>query len=566
MFSCLTISELKPLCSFSRSTAHHLVFLFLCFAHLDFFLFAFSSGVVHLQGGVVSLVACMMVGPRIGRFVKNAEGRLVPSRDFDGSSIVLTSLGTMILWFGWYGFNPGSTLGMSSERYLAAATASMNTTLAACSALLSGLLLTRLFEGNYNFWDVLNCILAGLVGITAPCATISPGWAIFVGIWSALTYQLCSKLILRLGIDDVVGAVSVHGAPGIVGVMSAALFSEQKYVDNAYPASIGRPLNFEVGHQFGVAMIQILATIAWVGVTAFITLKILEKTIGIRVDRDDELVGLDFKYHSGYAYETQNARLQRAKLQIERERILSEKILREQQDKESRESQSGSGMMKKNLRSSNSTNNIHRNSGIQQGGGNVRNSGGPIPPLNAQHSTNGSQQHSQSGRTTHMDYPEQPSSPHRQSLHSGVASSPTSTNVNSNPLSNPNEPYQLQKLPALGAARTPTSPKRSTDEANDNLRSIQEAQAKAGVYLHPRGSVDTGMEAPLVSQGLPSGVGGATSSFSSPGTGSRLIGDADRKGSIRASRIGPIDEEARREQSRNGRRGTGNNGGAKNHI
>jgi ammonia channel protein AmtB len=101
---------------------------------------------------------------------------------------------------------------LSGTKYLAAAIATINTTLAGCSALCTGLVLERLLDGYYSFWNVLNCILAGLVGITAPCATIPPGAAIGVGILSALAYQGTARLLERLLIDDVVGAVAVHGS------------------------------------------------------------------------------------------------------------------------------------------------------------------------------------------------------------------------------------------------------------------------------------------------------------------------------------------------------------------
>ena len=170
---------------------------------------------------------------------------------------------------------------------------------------------------------MLNSLLAGLVAVTAGCATVGPAVAIAIGVLAAFTYHFTNKQVLRMGIDDVVGAFSVHGTPGIVGCLAAGVFSRQDYVDAAH--GVGA-LSYHPAKQLGVQLLFVLCIIAWSVGTSSIVLYILSRTIGIRVSTDDEIVGLDFALHSGYAYETHNKRMLRAKKQIEREQILGQKM------------------------------------------------------------------------------------------------------------------------------------------------------------------------------------------------------------------------------------------------
>ena len=188
---------------------------------------------------------------------------------------------------------------------------------------MTGLFLTRFMEKSYNFWDVLNSTLAGLVAITAACATVGPAPALAIGVLAAFTYHFTNKFVLSLGIDDVVGAFSVHGTPGAVGLICTGLFSRQDYIDLAFTPGV---IHYSPGRQLGVQLLQVVCTFVWAAGSSSVVLWILTHTLGVRVSEDDEIVGLDFKYHSGYAYETHNKRMLRAKKQIEREQILGQKM------------------------------------------------------------------------------------------------------------------------------------------------------------------------------------------------------------------------------------------------
>ena len=264
-----------------------------------------GSGVVHLQGATIALTAAILVGPRLGRFVTDpSTGLRIPSTDFNGNSIVLTALGTLILVFGWFGFNAGATGGLSAGRHQVAALAALNTAAAGSSALITGLFLTRYMAKSYNLWEVLNSTLAGLVAVTAACATVGPAVALGIGILAAFTYHFTSKQVLRWGIDDVVGVFSVHGTPGMVGLLCAGLFSRQDYIDAAYGPNV---ISYQPGLQFGIQLLLLVCVVGWSFLTGGMVLWILSKTVGIRVSSEDEIVGLDFKYHSGSESHTTDA-------------------------------------------------------------------------------------------------------------------------------------------------------------------------------------------------------------------------------------------------------------------
>ena len=257
-----------------------------------------GSGVIHLQGGIVAIVACMFVGPRLGRFVTDpTTGKRVPATDFTGHSIVLTALGTLILFFGWFGLNTSASNGLSGTKYLVAGIASLNTLMAGSTGLLTGLLLTKLNDKSYNFWDVLNSTLAGLVAITSCSAVIGPGPALGVGGLGAMTYYFTNKFVLSMGIDDVVGIFSVHGTPGMIGLVCAGLFARQDYLDLAYGPGV---ITHRPGRQLGIQLLQLVAIVAWAVCTSSLVLWTLTKTVGIRVTAEDEIVGLDFKVSHNY--------------------------------------------------------------------------------------------------------------------------------------------------------------------------------------------------------------------------------------------------------------------------
>merc|ERR1719353_2318681 len=232
-------------------------------AYMDFA----GSGIVHLVGGVGALVGAVCVGPRKGRW----EGK----EDFGAQNIPFCVLGTFCLWFGWYGFNPGSTLSMKTkdDAYIAGLVA-VNTTLAPCMAGLVVFFL-RAHVCQPKLLDVggfCNGILAGLVSITAGCAFVKPWETVIIGLIGGVVYQLASMALKMAKVDDVVDAFPVHGACGIWGVIALGLFG------NPDEGLSGNGL-FYGGNQLGVQLFDLLMIILWVGffsVAIFVPLRVLK--------------------------------------------------------------------------------------------------------------------------------------------------------------------------------------------------------------------------------------------------------------------------------------------------
>eukprot|EP00405_Crypthecodinium_cohnii_P019536 CAMPEP_0206466730 /NCGR_PEP_ID=MMETSP0324_2-20121206/28628_1 /ASSEMBLY_ACC=CAM_ASM_000836 /TAXON_ID=2866 /ORGANISM="Crypthecodinium cohnii, Strain Seligo" /LENGTH=465 /DNA_ID=CAMNT_0053939893 /DNA_START=36 /DNA_END=1433 /DNA_ORIENTATION=- len=213
-----------------------------------------GSGVVHLVGGVGALLGAVVVGPRKGRFNPSLEP------EFDAHSIPFCVLGTFCLWFGWYGFNPGSTGSMHDEvtAHLAGMVA-VNTTIAACCGGITVFLL-RWLVLEPRLMDVggfCNGILAGLVSITGGCASVKPWEALFIGLWGGIFYQFGSMLLKFAKIDDVVDAIPVHGICGFWGVIAMGFFG--KPLDG-----LGGDGAFYGGHQIGVQAFGAMIIFAWV--------------------------------------------------------------------------------------------------------------------------------------------------------------------------------------------------------------------------------------------------------------------------------------------------------------
>jgi len=242
-------------------------------AQLGFYDFA-GSGVVHMLGGVAALAGVLVVGPRIGRFGKDGKPKAIP-----GHSITLGALGVFILWFGWYGFNAGSTLAAVGENI---AVPAVTTTLAACAGALGAMFTAWVIVGKPDVGFTINGALAGLVGITAGTAAISFGLAIVTGLVAGIIMVLSVIGLERLGLDDPVGAISVHGTCGLWGLIAVALFSSE--------ANLGDQL-------IGAA-----AIITWAFLTSFSVFKVIDTTVGMRVSPEEEKAGLDRSEHGGEAY------------------------------------------------------------------------------------------------------------------------------------------------------------------------------------------------------------------------------------------------------------------------
>ena len=250
-----------------------------------------GSAVVHATGGWAALIGTIMLGPRIGKYV-NGRIKAIP-----GHNIPLASLGVFILWFGWFGFNPGSTLGVSGDGGNIAAMVAVNTNLAAAAGAIAAMVTIWVFGGKPDLGMTMNGCLAGLVAVTAPSAYIAPWAALVIGLVGGVIVVLGALLLDRLHVDDPVGAVPVHGMNGLWGTLSVGLFG-QKALGLA-----GDGLFYGGGlRQFGVQALGVLAVIAMVLVSMGIVFAAIKYTIGLRVSRDEELRGLDIGEHGLEAY------------------------------------------------------------------------------------------------------------------------------------------------------------------------------------------------------------------------------------------------------------------------
>lgn len=228
-----------------------------------------GSTIVHSVGGWAALTGAIIIGPRIGKYT--SDGRVNP---MPGSNLPLATLGTFLLWFGWFGFNGGSMLSMGSAVDVdAIARIYVNTNIAAAAGVVVALVLTMIRYGKVELTMVLNGALAGLVSITAEPLTPSPAMAAFIGAIGGLIVVITVPLLDKLKIDDVVGAIPVHLFAGIWGTIAVVLTNDS--------ASLSKQL-------LGIVMIG-----AFVVITSSVVWYILAFTIGVRANEEDEINGLD---------------------------------------------------------------------------------------------------------------------------------------------------------------------------------------------------------------------------------------------------------------------------------
>jgi len=270
-----------------------------------------GSGVVHLTGGVSALAGTIVLGPRKGRW-ENPE-------EFEAHSLPLVVLGTLALWFGWYGFNCGSTLQMHTAATGAlGAQVAMNTTLSAATGGITVFVARYFITHMYDVGGLCNGILAGLVSITAGCGNVESGTAILIGLIGGLLYQGSSMLQQRLKIDDPVDASSVHGACGLWGVLACGLFDWGRGFDhyhgwsgfNCMTDDDGNCRTGIGGKAIAAQIVFCLAVITWAGTISGITFFALKKFGHLRIDEETEEMGLDQTHHSparAYAINTGEA-------------------------------------------------------------------------------------------------------------------------------------------------------------------------------------------------------------------------------------------------------------------
>lgn len=259
-----------------------------------------GSGVVHMTGGFSGLMGCILVGPRLGRFDSN--GKPV---DMPGHSATLVVLGTVLLWFGWYGFNPGSVLIIgTSNTATVAARAAVTTTLCGASGGLTSLALSFIRHKAWDLISVCNGVLVGFVSITASANVVEPWAAICSGIVGACIFELVCWLFLKLQIDDPLSAAPMHGFCGIWGVIFPGLLANKNYVAEAY----GRDGPYGLFYPGGGARLLvcqitgIACILAWVCGQMFIFFFIFKLLKMLRISAEEEQAGLDASKHGGSAY------------------------------------------------------------------------------------------------------------------------------------------------------------------------------------------------------------------------------------------------------------------------
>ncbi|MEL6611597.1 MAG: ammonium transporter [Bacteroidota bacterium] len=236
-----------------------------------------GSTVVHSVGGWAALAAAIVVGPRMGKYI---DGKAQP---MPGHSLPQAALGVFILWLGWFGFNAGSTTTGDTSIGLIA----LNTFLAAGAGAVGAMAITWLRTGKPDVSFTLNGVLAGLVGITAGCANLTPDFAIITGFLAGIIVVFAAIGIEKVGVDDPVDAIAVHGVCGAWGTLAAGLFNAEAMFN---PGIIG------------VQALGIVAAFAWTFPVAFVLFTLLKKTMGVRLNGEIEEMGLDLHEHAISAY------------------------------------------------------------------------------------------------------------------------------------------------------------------------------------------------------------------------------------------------------------------------
>jgi len=245
-----------------------------------------GSTLVHSVGAWVGLAGAATLGPRLGKYV-DGKPKAIP-----GHNLVLGALGVFILWFGWFGFNPGSELAAAGGSTSAIAKIALTTNLSAAGGAVMAMIVTWARYKRPTLSLSLNGALAGLVAITAGCAAVSPAGALIIGLVAGFILVFSVEFFDQvLKIDDPVGAISVHGVAGAFGTIAVGLFSTS---DGLFYGGGAKLL--------GVQVVGVLAVMAWALITGFILFKILKATNGLRVSKRIEEEGLDVYEHGENAY------------------------------------------------------------------------------------------------------------------------------------------------------------------------------------------------------------------------------------------------------------------------
>jgi ammonium transporter, Amt family len=255
-----------------------------------------GSTVVHYQGALAGLAGALLLGPRIGKFDADGKPNAIP-----GHNMAFVTLGVIILWFGWFGFNPGSTLGVDFPEVGFFSYVALNTNVAAAAGVLGAVLCAWLVIRKPDLSMMLNGAIGALVAITAACAFVAPWAAIVIGAVAGGIVVLGILVVERLKIDDPIGAIAAHGLAGVWGTLSLGFLAAPSLVERVGIGEAG--LLYGGGaRQLGVQALGLLAVGAFTFTAAFAVLWTMKIAAGIRVDADVETAGLDVSEHGMWGY------------------------------------------------------------------------------------------------------------------------------------------------------------------------------------------------------------------------------------------------------------------------
>ena len=235
-----------------------------------------GSAAVHAMGGFAALAAAIVLGPRLGKYNEDGSSNTIP-----GHNLPLAAVGAFILWFGWFGFNPGSSLGAVGNWELIGSVV-VNTFLASAAGGIATMVYTYITYKQIDITMVINGILAGLVSITAGCNSVGPGAAILIGLIAGVLVDVAVLFFDRLKVDDPVGAIAVHGINGLFGTIAVGFFATEGGLFFGGGASL---LITQIIGVLSIAVFSFCST--------YIVIKLLKMTIGIRVSKEEEKAGID---------------------------------------------------------------------------------------------------------------------------------------------------------------------------------------------------------------------------------------------------------------------------------
>lgn len=256
-----------------------------------------GSTVVHLTGATAALAATILLKPRLGKYNKDGKPNNIP-----GHNQVLTVLGVIILWIGWFGFNPGSALTPLGDGFFGYVL--MTTNLAAAAGAVAALLISWAVLGKSDIPSMLNGVLAALVAITGSCAFVDAWASVIIGAVAGILTFFTARWFERAGVDDPIYAFSVHGIAGVWGAVSTGLFATPELAETTGVGKAGLFYGGGFG-QLGVQVLGVIGTFAFVLVLSFLILGIMKRTMGLRVTEEEETMGLDISEHGTYGYPEQ---------------------------------------------------------------------------------------------------------------------------------------------------------------------------------------------------------------------------------------------------------------------